>query len=87
MLTLFWVDIIILTYCKQFDNFKKKTKYSGFFYFKVAIIILMTIDLIIFIILPGVESRPIRPFRVLRCCKYVNMQLYPYYSILKLENP
>lgn len=52
MIGLFWVDVLVLRYCKQFDNFVKKTKYSTFFYFKLAIIILMTLDLIWFIAVP-----------------------------------
>jgi len=66
ILTIFWADNIFLFYCKTFD----KNKYSSFFIFKVILILLMTIDLIVFITLPCYNSRPIRPFRILRACKY-----------------
>ena len=60
----------MLLYCKKFDNFVKKNKYSSFFYFKFIMIVLMTVDLVLFIYQPGEENiRPIRPFRVLRSCK------------------
>jgi hypothetical protein len=70
---LFWLDNIMVYYCKSFDNFKRKNKLSKFYYWKVFLILLMTIDLIVFIALPGYDSRPIRPFRILRACTYLFM--------------
>jgi hypothetical protein len=72
ILTIFWADNIFLLYCKSFD----KTKHSSFFIFKNILILLMTIDLIVFILLPCYHSRPIRPFRILRACKYYFSQLF-----------
>jgi hypothetical protein len=83
---LFWVDTIILLYCKTFDNFQKINHYSSFFLFKIVIILLMTIDLIIFISLPCYDSRPIRPFRILRCCMILLIKLCHFYLTLKCEN-
>lgn len=68
-LSIFWADTFMLLYCKTFDKFNKVANYSTFFYFKIIIILLMTIDLVIFASLPCYDSRPIRPFRILRCCK------------------
>lgn len=70
ILVLFWMDTIMQAYLKEFDKIKDKSRYNDFFYFKLGIIILMTIDLFIFIGLPCYESRPIRPFRILRCCTF-----------------
>ena len=67
ILSLFWMDNIIVLYCKSFDRIKENKRYSSFFYIKFTIIILMTVDLIIFICLPCYNSRPIRPFRIFRC--------------------
>lgn len=49
ILIVFWIDLIMLLYCKKFDNFVKKNKYSSFFYFKFIMIALMTVDLVLFI--------------------------------------
>jgi hypothetical protein len=67
ILLLFWVDTAVSYYIKSFDNFRK-SKHSAFFWFRIILLALMTIDLIIFIALPGFDDRPIRPFRILRCC-------------------
>lgn len=69
----FWIDTVILMYCKTFDKFQNKSQYSTFFVFKVFMLLLMTIDLIVFITLPCYGTRPIRPFRILRCCNYQTM--------------
>jgi hypothetical protein len=69
LLVLFWADTIIYMYIKKFDNFKGQDRFTQSFYFKCAIIFLMTIDLIIFISYPCYGARPIRPFRIFRCCK------------------
>lgn len=49
ILIVFWIDLTMLLYCKKFDNFVKKNKYSSFFYFKFIMIVLMTVDLVLFI--------------------------------------
>lgn len=81
-LCFFWLDTLILLYCKTFDNFNNAANYSRFFYFKMTIILLMTIDLIVFASLPCYGSRPIRPFRILRCCKCT-----PYLVVPLLFDP
>jgi hypothetical protein len=69
ILLLFWTDTLISYYVNLFDSFRRN-KHSSFFWFKVALLLLMTIDLIIFISMPGYGQRPIRPFRILRCCMH-----------------
>ena len=44
---------------------------------RTLLLIAVTIDLILFIALPGFGSRPIRPFRIFRCCKYINNLVLP----------
>jgi hypothetical protein len=69
LLVLFWADTVMEAYCKRFDAYKGENRYAHNFVFKCCIILLMTADLIVFINLPCLDSRPIRPFRILRCCK------------------
>lgn len=69
ILLFFWLDVCMQFYLKKFDCLNYKNRYNDFFYFKVCIVVLMTIDLVVFIALPCYECRPIRPFRILRCCK------------------
>jgi len=66
----FVIDILIIYYCKQMDTFEKTNKYSTLLKAKVLLIILMIIDLLVFIIKPGYDERPVRPFRLLRCCNH-----------------
>ena len=56
-------------YIKSFDRLTIKTKYPKIYYYKALAFVLMLTDLIIFIALPCYNSRPIRPFRLLRVCK------------------
>ena len=86
ILIIFWIDTVILLYCKTYDHFTDVNKYSKFFIFKITIFTLMTIDLIVLICLPCYDSRPIRPFRILRCCKILLIQLCRYCSMHKCEN-
>ncbi len=58
-------------YLYKFDRLEEETKYDKFFTSKFTLILLMTIDLFIFSFLPCFNSRPIRPFRILRACKHV----------------
>lgn len=69
LLFFFFLDTVIQIYLKRHDQVKGESRYSNFFYFRCAILLLMLADLIIFIALPAYDSRPIRPFRILRCCK------------------
>lgn len=71
ILGLFWIETVISYYIKQSNSFGKN-KRSTFQWFKCILLILMTADLIIFIAVPE-GGRPIRPFRILRCCKTINM--------------
>ena len=54
-------------YVKTFDKFGKRME-ASFFNIRTVLFILMTFDLIIFCAMPGFDSRPVRPFRILRCC-------------------
>ena len=83
ILAIFIIDTLIDFYCKSFDKFKKKKKYPSFYIWKTILISLMVIDLIIFATLPCYNSRPIRPFRILRACKLYIIQLSPSSSIQK----
>ena len=55
-------------YSLSLDNLKKKNKYPNIYFWKLGILLLMVVDLIFFIVLPARDSRPIRPFRILRAC-------------------
>ena len=44
----------------------------------MVVMILMGVDLIIFIVVPGYDSRPIRPFRILRCCNLLSYLSYTH---------
>lgn len=76
ILSIFFFDTFIDFYCQSFDNFKRKNKYSSIYFWKLGLLILMVIDLIIFIILPARDTRPIRPFRILRACNSFSIQLF-----------
>ena len=66
ILVVFIIDNSIDFYCKSFDILKKKNRYPKFYFWKAFLLHLMIIDLIVFISLPCYNSRPIRPFRILR---------------------
>lgn len=68
-LVLFWADILKTIYILRFDVLNNHQRYSKYFYMKFGIILLITLDLLIFAALPCHNSRPIRPFRILRACK------------------
>lgn len=70
LLSTFVFDLLINIYCKQMDTFEKTSKYSSLIKAKVILNMLMIIDLIVFITMPGWLDRPVRPFRVLRCRTY-----------------
>ena len=80
ILVLFWVDVFMRKYVKTFDKFGKRAE-ALFFNIRTILILLMTIDLIIFISMPGFDSRPIRPFRILRCCNHQLIQFCHCYSM------
>jgi hypothetical protein len=82
ILSLFWLDTIILYYLKGFDS-RKKTIYSLYNKSKIFILLLMTIDLIVFISMPCYGTRPVRPFRILRCCKYFVIKLFLCFLVLR----
>ena len=63
----FWTDIILFKYLKSFDEIGSK-KSNKIFDWKIIILILVSIDYIIFIAYPARDARPILPFRILRCC-------------------
>jgi len=60
------IDIAIDFYCQSFNRLTIKNKYPKLLYIKTIVTELMLVDLVIFIVLPGEHSRPIRPFRILR---------------------
>lgn len=68
ILTIFIFDTFIDFYLQSFDYFKKKNKYPNHYFWKAGLLVIMVVDLIIFIAVPGYGSRPIRPFRILRAC-------------------
>lgn len=77
ILFIFIIDNSIDYYCKSFDILKQKNRYPKFYFWKSFLIILMIIDLIVFICLPCYNSRPIRPFRILRSCKQFKNLVVP----------
>ena len=83
LLSTFVFDLLINIYCKQMDTFEKTSKYSSLIKAKVILNMLMIIDLIVFITMPGWLDRPVRPFRVLRCRTYKLIQLFPCFTILR----
>lgn len=54
ILLLFWIDTVISYYVKQNNSFGKN-KHSTILWLKFILLILMTSDLLIFIILPGYD--------------------------------
>jgi hypothetical protein len=68
LLALFLLDTFIDYFLKSFDQFRKKNKYPAFFFWKTLLMVLMAADLVVFAALPCPDSRPIRPFRLLRAC-------------------
>lgn len=68
LLVIFLLDIFIDFYCKSFDKLKQKNRYPAFYFWKAFLVVIMIVDLVIFITLPCYNSRPIRPFRILRAC-------------------
>lgn len=81
ILLLFLFDTFIDFYCKSYDKFKKKNRFPIFYYCKLFLLLFMAADLIIFGFLPCYNSRPIRPFRILRACKINIIKLYLSYMI------
>jgi hypothetical protein len=77
ILVILAIDNAIDFYCKSFDILKKKNRYPTFYFWKAFLLVLMIIDLIIFISLPCHNSRPIRPFRILRACIEFNNLVVP----------
>lgn len=73
ILGLFLLDAFTDFYCRSFDKFKIKNRYPNFYYFKLCLLLLMVVDLIIFASMPCYNNRPVRPFRILRACKYRDM--------------
>lgn len=86
ILTIFLFDIFIDFYCKSFDKFKVQNRYSAIDFLKLFLLLLMVIDLILFATMPGFDSRPIRPFRVLRACTNWLIKLFLFYMIFNFEN-
>jgi hypothetical protein len=68
ILLCFFFDTFIDFYCKSFDKFKTKSRFPTFYYLKLSLLMFMAIDLIIFAFMPCYDTRPIRPFRILRAC-------------------
>lgn len=58
-------------YFKCLDRLEGQRTFSAFFAVKTGTVLLMSADLLLFAILPCFDSRPIRPFRILRACKWV----------------
>jgi hypothetical protein len=77
ILTIFLLDAFIDFYCRSFDKFKTKNRFPLFYYFKLILLIFMVADLIIFASLPCYNSRPIRPFRILRARTYKFIKVLP----------
>lgn len=86
ILTIFLLDTFIDFYCRSFDKFKMKNRFPVFYYFKLTLLVLMVADLAIFACLPCYNSRPIRPFRILRARKHNITQYYPFFMTLNLGN-
>lgn len=85
-LAFFSLDAFIDFYCKSFDKFKRKNKYPNFYFWKTFLILLMIVDLALFAALPCYDSRPIRPFRILRACMPLLIQFSPWLSTPKSKN-
>ena len=68
---LFIVDTVIDFYTQSFDRLTIKNRFPRLSYFKAVVVALMVVDLIVFVAAPAYDSRPVRPFRILRVCKYV----------------
>jgi hypothetical protein len=68
ILIIFWVDTFFRKYIKTFDHFGKHAKQVRYFGLRALLLLLLTIDLLIFAGMPNHDSRPIRLFRILRAC-------------------
>ena len=75
ILFVFWADTIMLKYINTFDRLDQP---KGIIWvdYRTVLLLLMSVDLFIFAAHPGINSRPILPFRVLRFCTFDPIKFY-----------
>lgn len=66
ILSIYWLDVGLYLYHKSFETIKISSKFETRFYIKVAVLILLVIDLLIFAISEANDIRYFRPFRFIR---------------------
>ena len=79
ILALFWIDIGMEIYHKQFWKVEWKLKFSLLFQMKLAIISLLTVDSLVYY--PLYKSYPVRLFRITRPCTSSTTQFCRIFTI------
>lgn len=76
ILFLYWMDIVMETYHKWHWKANRKTKYPILFQVKITLIIMMTVDVLIYY--PLYYTCPVRIFRIFRTCNLKVIQVFPF---------
>jgi hypothetical protein len=66
ILALYWVDVAMYLYHKSFESIKISSKFEIRFYFKLAVLLLLVADLLVFSITQAEDIRYFRPFMFIR---------------------
>jgi hypothetical protein len=77
ILVLFWFDIIMEIYHKSFEDLRFTSRFQFRFYLRTIVLMLLLVDE--FLVLTA-QNMPVRPFLILRCRTYFEIQFSPFFT-------